>query len=123
MTTTDCPSTATSPGFSRGVHDDCAHWHSDRAYCRKGHPILCQDFDADGAVSRVQRTQVGGDHYVKHAIQPWDAMKAWMTPEQFKGFLRGNALKYIARCEDKGGVQDIEKAIHYLQRLAEEMRA
>ena len=40
--------------MSKSLCHDCAHWHSDRAYCRKGHPILCQDFDADGAVSRVQ---------------------------------------------------------------------
>ena len=114
---------------------ECEHFHASEYpdeldACRQRLSAItavdaaCTKFEQwRGAVSRVQRTQIGGDHYVKHAIQPWDAMKAWMTPEQFKGFLRGNALKYIARCEDKGGVQDIEKAIHYLQRLAEEMRA
>ena len=70
----------------------------------------------------VQAQQIGGDHYVRHAIQPWDAMREWMTPAEFQGFLRGNAIKYIARCTDKGGVEDIEKAVHYLQQLAQEMR-
>ena len=46
-------------------------------------------------------TQIGGDHYKKKEIQPWEAMEAWMSKEQFIGFLRGNALKYIARCDDK----------------------
>lgn len=63
--------------------------------------------------------QVGGDHYRKSAIQPWDAMAAWMSPEQFRGFLRGNAIKYLARCDAKGGVEDLRKARHYLDRLIE----
>jgi hypothetical protein len=64
-------------------------------------------------------TQVGGDHYATKAVQPWDAMAVWMTPEQFKGFLRGNVIKYIARCDDKGGVEDLRKAAHYLAKLIE----
>lgn len=66
-------------------------------------------------------TQIGGDHYQSKEIQPWDAMEAWMSKEQFIGFLRGNALKYIARCDDKGGVDDIKKARHYLDKLIETM--
>lgn len=73
-------------------------------------------------VRRASSTQVGGSHYVDKAVQPWDAMQAWMTPEQFKGFLRGNAIKYLARCDDKGGVQDLEKARHYLDKLIEVSR-
>ena len=42
-----------------------------------------------------------------------------MTREQFAGFLRGNAIKYLARCDDKGGVEDLKKARHYLDRLIE----
>jgi hypothetical protein len=64
-------------------------------------------------------TQVGGDHYATKAVQPWDAMAVWMTPEQFKGFLRGNVIKYIARCDDKGGVEDLRKAAHYRAKLIE----
>jgi len=37
-------------------------------------------------------SQVGGTHYADKPIQPWDAMRAWMTHEQFEGFLRGNAI-------------------------------
>ncbi len=61
--------------------------------------------------------QVGGRHYADKAIQPWDAMREWMSPEQFRGFLRGNAIKYLARCDDKGGVEDLRKAAHYLDKL------
>lgn len=70
-------------------------------------------------VPTADNRQVGGDHYRSKAIQPWDAMKAWMSPEQFKGFLRGNVIRYMARCDDKGGVEDLEKAAHYLSKLIE----
>lgn len=63
--------------------------------------------------------QVGGNHYAAKHIQPWDAMRDWMTPDQFKGFLRGNVIKYIARCDDKGGIEDLRKAQHYLTVLIE----
>jgi hypothetical protein len=63
--------------------------------------------------------QVGGEHYQSKTIQPWDAMQAWMTPDQFKGFLWGNVIKYIARWQDKGGVEDLRKARHYMDKLIE----
>jgi len=59
--------------------------------------------------------QIGGTHYVSMEVQPWDAMQAWMTQQEFKGFLRGNAIKYLARCNSKGGVEDIRKARHYIE--------
>jgi len=63
--------------------------------------------------------QVGGDHYKQRAVQPWAAMEAWMTPGAFMGFLRGNAIKYLARCDQKGGVEDLKKAQHYIAKLIE----
>ena len=63
--------------------------------------------------------QLGGEHYTSKDIQPWEAMQAWMTEEQFKGFLHGNVIKYIARFQDKGGVLDLQKCKHYLDKLIE----
>lgn len=63
--------------------------------------------------------QVGGEHYRSKTIQPWDAMESWMTKEQFKGFLWGNVIKYIARWQDKGGLEDLRKARHYMDKLIE----
>ena len=62
--------------------------------------------------------QVGGDHYKRLAVEPWDAMKAWLSPEEFRGFLKGNVIKYLARTK---GENDIQKAGHYMERLLEEM--
>lgn len=69
--------------------------------------------------NRTDDLQVGGDHYKTMGVQPWKAMEAWMTPEQFAGFLRGNAIKYLARCDVKGGIDDVKKARHYIDKLIE----
>ena len=59
--------------------------------------------------------QVGGDHYKKHGdLQPGDVITAWNL-----GYLDGTALKYIARWRDKGGLDDIRKAIHFLEKFIE----
>jgi len=63
--------------------------------------------------------QLGGTHYTDKSIQPWDAMQSWMTEEQYKGYLTGNVIKYIARFQDKGGVLDLQKCKHYLDKLIE----
>jgi hypothetical protein len=57
--------------------------------------------------------QVGGSHY-KTNIEPWDAILDWGL-----GYLDGSAVKYLSRWHKKGGVQDIEKAVHFLQKLIE----
>jgi hypothetical protein len=71
----------------------------------------------------ADKTQVGGTHYTDMAVQPWDAMRAWMSPEQFCGYLLGTAVAYLARVNvtapGKGGIDDIEKARHVLAKLAE----
>lgn len=73
----------------------------------------------DNQVVQVDSIQIGGDHYKKLAIHPWSAMESWMNREQFMGFLRGNAIKYLARCEIEGEVEDLKKARHYLDKLIE----
>lgn len=57
--------------------------------------------------------QVGGTHYQK-PIPPWDFIVA-----NGIGFLEGNAIKYIARHRDKNGREDLEKALHYIQKALE----
>ena len=64
-------------------------------------------------------TQIGGNHYQSKTIQPWEAMESWFTNEEFVGYLKGNILKYIIRYKDKGGVEDLKKAQHYLAKLTE----
>jgi hypothetical protein len=56
------------------------------------------------------------EHYDSE-IQPWDFMESNMTEQAFEGFLKGNIIKYISRYEFKGGLQDLRKARHYLDKL------
>ena len=65
----------------------------------------------------VNKKQVGGWHYKQLRPQPWDVIVAWGM-----GFLDGNALKYLARWRSKGGVQDLEKAVHYIEKLIDTKR-
>lgn len=57
--------------------------------------------------------QVGGAHYQK-PIQPWDYVAA-----NGIGYFEGNVIKYVSRWRDKGGLADLEKARHYLDKLIE----
>lgn len=78
------------------------------------------DMSAPVNASDVLRGQVGGDHYKKMGqYQPWEVLRHWLTPEEMSGYLKGEAIVYIAREASKGGRQDIHKAIHSLQFLLE----
>ena len=62
-------------------------------------------------------------HYTRGGIECIDAIKASMSPEEFKGFLKGNAMKYIWRYDAKGKpVEDLDKAMWYLTRLRNEIK-
>jgi hypothetical protein len=64
--------------------------------------------------------QIGGDHYKSLGdFQPWDVLRAWLTPEEYRGWMKGNAIVYLARERQKGGDLDIAKAEHHLNKLLE----
>jgi hypothetical protein len=60
------------------------------------------------------KTQVGGGHYKDFAIQPVNFIH-----ENGIGYCEGNAIKYLCRWRQKGGIQDLEKAKHYIDLLIE----
>ena len=55
-------------------------------------------------------------HYNKSGIETIDAIKA-MTNEGFEYYLQGNIMKYLWRYKYKNGVEDLEKAQWYLNKL------
>ncbi len=61
-------------------------------------------------------------HYTHGDIECIDAIRAALGPEGFAAFCRGNVIKYNFRCDHKGGVQDVEKARWYLDKLIDTMR-
>ena len=58
--------------------------------------------------------QIGGDHYKEMAIQPVEYIH-----RNGIGFLAGNVIKYISRYATKNGLEDLEKAKHYIELLLE----
>jgi Protein of unknwon function (DUF3310) len=65
-------------------------------------------------MSTVNNIQHGGTHYKEKTVQPWDYIAA-----NGLGYFEGNVVKYVSRWRDKGGVEDLRKARHYLDKLIE----
>lgn len=59
--------------------------------------------------------QVGGDHYKKMPIQPWQVIDGCKLD-----FYVGTAVAYLMRWESKGGLDDVRKAIHTLEHFIEQ---
>jgi len=58
-------------------------------------------------------------HYEQYNIETITAIEGQSTPDEFRGFLKGNAMKYLARYRGKNGIEDLEKAQWYLETLHE----
>lgn len=69
---------------------------------------------AGGFVRNANTLQIGGMHYKAKDIQPWDYIAA-----NNLGYFEGNIVKYCSRWRDKGGIEDLKKARHYLDKLIE----
>lgn len=67
-------------------------------------------------MSEANKKQIGGDHY-KTEVQHWDFVERHGV-----GYLEGCATKYVARWRKKGGVEDLRKALHYVEKLREMRR-
>ena len=65
-------------------------------------------------MTTANEKQISGSHYKTKTIQPWDFIIANNLP-----YLEGNIIKYVCRFKDKGGMDDLEKAKHYLEKLIE----
>ena len=61
--------------------------------------------------------QVGGSHYKDFAIQPLE----FITKNNLS-YIQGNIIKYVVRYEQKNGIEDLDKAIHYINILKEVSR-
>ena len=57
------------------------------------------------------------EHYTSGGIECIDAIRAALTPEEFRGYCKGNMIKYTWRERRKGGDQDIDKAAKYAEFL------
>lgn len=69
---------------------------------------------AKGDKNTALGSQVGGSHYKDKPIQP-----VVFCQKNGLNYCESAAIKYISRHKEKGGREDIEKAIHYLNLLLE----
>ena len=60
------------------------------------------------------KKQIGGKHYLKYKIQP-----SRFVVENKLLYREGCVIKYILRHQDKGGKQDLLKAIHFIEMIME----
>tara|TARA_B100000287_G_scaffold416780_1_gene451859 strand:+ start:5195 stop:5530 length:336 start_codon:yes stop_codon:yes gene_type:complete len=74
---------------------------------KKNHKDLAHFFD------NVDRPM----HYAAGSIECIDAIEAQLSPEEFRGYLKGNIIKYLWREKHKGGVESLKKAQWYLNKL------
>ena len=64
------------------------------------------------------------DHYTVGGYEALDVIKAKLTPEEYRGFLKGNILKYLMRANYKGTHdKDCRKGRFYNEKLGEVLDA
>ena len=103
--------------FGKAVHAAMAQACGDLAQEANPMPkseMRLQVEERQAAQNNARAVQIGGDHYAKLAIQPFDYIVA-----NGLGYAEGNVVKYITRWRSKGGVQDLRKARHYIDMLIE----
>lgn len=82
----------------------------------------CESWDVAQACAPVDDTVNHPGHYTSSNIECIQAIEAALSDEAFEGFLLGNTMKYLWRCNHKGKkIEDLNKARWYLSRLIEEM--
>lgn len=66
----------------------------------------------------MRKDMVNPDHYKVGGIEAIDYLQAKLSKEEFAGYCRGNALKYLSRAGHKDdAAQEYRKAIWYIERL------
>ena len=70
-------------------------------------PELTQENEINNTDGK--RKQIGGDHYAKHTIQPWDIIREYELD-----YFEGSCLKYLLRRKNNR-LEDLQKAAHYIE--------
>lgn len=64
--------------------------------------------------SEANTQQYGGTHYKNLKVEVWDFITANNIP-----YMEGNIIRYATRWRDKGGMEDLLKLRHYVDKLIE----
>lgn len=96
-----------------------------------GYPISFEEFEMryletvptdkvmthDDEVKTISDMVNSPEHYKQFGREVIETMSDMSTNEEFKGYLKLNAIKYLSRYQSKNGVEDLEKAIWYVTKL------
>lgn len=89
-----------------------------------GHPLRFTEIEDTAPSDTNLDTDINNpSHYNKNGLETIDLLKESMSTEEFKGYLKGNLLKYVSRYQHKHPAEpkkDLLKAEWYLKRLIEE---
>lgn len=69
----------------------------------------------------VKISPINPAHYRKGGLEVIDVLETKLSHEEFKGFCKGLAIKYLLRADDKNGLEDYEKAQWYINRLVKKL--
>ena len=58
----------------------------------------------------MSKKQIGGSHYKKYVIEPWTFIR-----ENLLNPFQANVIRYVVRYQDKNGIEDLQKIIHYCE--------
>ena len=76
-----------------------------------------------GLLENPKKEDKQPDYYAGNGSSPIDCfMEGLMSPEETRGFFKGNVIKYVVRCgkkKDNSYEDDIRKAKDYLDKLLE----
>lgn len=114
-----------APWFEPVVEDGCKDGICSVPWMVSTSTFLTQDRNSNfpGENTIPQRPELTVDvinhpsHYTAGEIECIDAIEAQLTPEEFRGYLKGNSAKYVWRERHKGGTESLKKARFYLNRL------
>ena len=77
------------------------------------------DTSGDDLVAEPKKDEVNHPEHYTHggSVECIEAIESQLTPEEYRGYLKGCIAKYIWREKYKGGTQSLQKAQWYLTRL------
>ena len=116
-----------SENWASHINDEDYYWQQvenpNLATDKEIEQVINEEYKKDSSINKDKQDMINPSHYKKGGIEAIDYMKAKSTPEEFKGHLRLTALKYLSRYGQKdNGLQELEKAKWYLDRLIQELK-
>lgn len=85
-------------------------------------PVVPHIMGVDPALAVPEKDAINPDHYKAGGIEAIDYLRAKLTPEEFRGYCRGNAMKYLSRLGMKDySKQEAKKAAWYVDQLIQSL--